>query len=260
MSGRVLFWSYNSHATYQERQNTCVSMRWRESFGLFFFFRTDLNILFRTVHFFVSIKACTLNDLWEFSRRSVTHLINISKKSGQKVQRVSSVSEGELGNATLKISEKILVVLLLASFTSKTLSICVLEGHESPEMRGSYLVTCDFSPVSAEIHPDANYNMQWHWWNSLEDGVHKNEWFPFICGHFCLMTEQIQVILLILITQDKLWTQDNADILHFVWLFSFSFSCFCKSREDLVFYYDVLYFSVKGKVFQTLLIWPRHDN
>lgn len=87
-----------------------------------FFIRTDLNIFFRTVHFFVSIKACTLNDLWEFSRGSVTRLINISKKSRPKVQRVLSVSEGELGNAALKISEKVLVILLLASFTSQTLS------------------------------------------------------------------------------------------------------------------------------------------
>lgn len=78
-------------------------------------------------------------------------------------------------------------------------------------------------------------------------------------GHFNLMTEETQVIFLIHVTQDKLWTQDTAiffilsDCLDSFLRKMYNGSCFCKSGEEPVFYYDMLYFSVKGKVFHALL-------
>lgn len=54
-------WSYNSDTMYQKRQNACVSMSLRESFGLF---KRTVNSLFNDVDFYVSIQA-SQHNLWE---------------------------------------------------------------------------------------------------------------------------------------------------------------------------------------------------
>lgn len=138
--------------------------------------------------------------------------------------RVSSISEGGLENATFTKSKKVLGVFLLQLYSywhhsQAQYFLYVYWNSINPQnMRGSCLITCDFSPISVEIYPDANYSMQRHWLNSLEHGVHKNEWFAFICGSFYLMTEEVQVIFLIHVTLYKLWMKDNANILCFIWL------------------------------------------